>query len=211
MTAHVGKLFSYVPVRPRVMHSHHSFATSKLGLVCQIWIASHVPRLSTEMMAYYKVALKTLVDDIAVLAGEKCLLKCISELLTSRIVISLSDVQVSAIAAESDNTRAERARADKEHKVLTKARAILRRLDQSRPGEVSDPDNDPGLFPLAPTSSNAKMVSDVSSDRSAPSRTTKSIEEPLNTVHQDANKPQAELTTDSPIWSTHQICRTRTA
>ncbi|KAI1629090.1 hypothetical protein EDD37DRAFT_603998 [Exophiala viscosa] len=162
-------------------------------------------------MAYYKVALKTLVDDIAVLAGEKCLLKCISELLTSRIVISLSDVQVSAIAAESDNTRAERARADKEHKVLTKARAILRRLDQSRPGEVSDPENDPDLFPLAPTSSNAKMVSDVSSDKSAPSGTTKSIEEPLNTVHQDANKPQAELTTDSPIWSTHQICRTRTA
>lgn len=117
-----------------------------------------------------QVAMKTLVDDIAVLAVEKCLLKSIPELLTSRIVISLGDVQVSVIAAENDNARAERALADKEHKVLTQARAILRRLDQSRSGENSVPENVPGLF-TSRTWSNADVDSDVSSERPASSRT----------------------------------------
>lgn len=87
--------------------------------------------------------MKTLVDDIAVLAVENCLMKNIPELLSSRIVISLDDDKVSAIAAESDEARAERTRTEDEHKVLSKARAMLNKLSQSHPSEVSEPDDLP--------------------------------------------------------------------
>ncbi|KAK5202298.1 hypothetical protein LTR96_011675 [Exophiala xenobiotica] len=89
------------------------------------------------MMAYYKVAMKALIDDIAILAVEKCLLKKIPELLSSRVVISLSEDEISALAAESDGAQAERSRAETERKILTKARTMLRRLDQSRPSGIS--------------------------------------------------------------------------
>ncbi|KAK5312643.1 hypothetical protein LTR93_011245 [Exophiala xenobiotica] len=82
--------------------------------------------------------------------------------------------------------------ADNEHKILTKARAMLRRLDQPRPGEVSVPESVPGLS-TSRTWSNADVDSDVSGERPASSRT-KSIEHPLKTLNQDVNTPQAKST-----------------
>lgn len=64
---------------------------------------------------------------------EKCLLKAIPELLTSRVVISFSDDQVSDLAAESEEARTERTRVGKEYTILSKARTMLRRLYQSHP------------------------------------------------------------------------------
>ncbi|EXJ87644.1 hypothetical protein A1O1_04568 [Capronia coronata CBS 617.96] len=138
------------------------------------------------MMAYYKVAMKTLVDDIAVLAVERCLLKNIPELLPSRTIISLSDDQISTVAAESDDARAERSRAEKEHRVLTKARAMLRRLDQSHPSELD--------FSTFQTRSNEDIASNAgaaSSERST-SFGTNSTKDYLGTIRQGLTAPLSE-------------------
>lgn len=79
--------------------------------------------------------MKVLVDEIAVLAIEECLLKGVPKLLSPSIVISLDDETVFAIAAESEDAGAERARAEAEIEVLTKARAMLTRLNQTHPRE----------------------------------------------------------------------------
>ncbi|KAL8673574.1 MAG: hypothetical protein Q9168_002006 [Polycauliona sp. 1 TL-2023] len=54
------------------------------------------------MKAYYKVAMKILVDNFSVLAVEKCLLSELTDILSPDMIIKLSEDQVNALAAESE-------------------------------------------------------------------------------------------------------------
>ncbi|KAI0534900.1 P-loop containing nucleoside triphosphate hydrolase protein [Xylaria digitata] len=60
------------------------------------------------MEAYYKVALKTLIDDKSVLAIEKCLLQKLPELFSPDIICNLTDTEVHLTTAESETSAAER-------------------------------------------------------------------------------------------------------
>ena len=54
--------------------------------------------------------MKVLVDDFAVLAVESCLMKKLEHILTPDVVMTLSDETVRDIAAESEESQAERRR-----------------------------------------------------------------------------------------------------
>ncbi|KAI1109635.1 P-loop containing nucleoside triphosphate hydrolase protein [Nemania sp. NC0429] len=75
--------------------------------------------MAVDMMeAYYKVALKTVIDEISVLAIEKCLIQQLPELLSPEIIYSLTDEQVHLIAAESETSGAQRERLNEKLAVL---------------------------------------------------------------------------------------------
>ncbi|KAK3306692.1 P-loop containing nucleoside triphosphate hydrolase protein [Chaetomium strumarium] len=80
------------------------------------------------MEAYYKVALKTLVDSISTLAIERCLVQKLPSILSPEIVCDLSDEEVKHIAGESNESAAERAQATEKLAVLENALADLKRL-----------------------------------------------------------------------------------
>ena len=82
--------------------------------------------------------MKALVDGGAVLAVEGCLLKGVPKLLSPSIVSSLDDEAIFAIAAESEDAQAERARVEVEFRVLTMARSMPTRLTQTHPRESHD-------------------------------------------------------------------------
>ncbi|PSR97143.1 P-loop containing nucleoside triphosphate hydrolase protein [Coniella lustricola] len=68
------------------------------------------------MQAYYTVALKTFIDDVAVLAVEQCLIEKLPALLSPELVFRLMDKEVSHLVGESEETRSQRARyAEKLH------------------------------------------------------------------------------------------------
>ncbi|OQN95561.1 hypothetical protein B0A48_18496 [Cryoendolithus antarcticus] len=62
------------------------------------------------MEAYYKVAMKTLVDNIAVLSVESCLLEGLKDAFTAQTVMRLDDDLVRKIAAENEESVKERSR-----------------------------------------------------------------------------------------------------
>jgi hypothetical protein len=78
-----------------------------------------------------KVALKTFVDDISILAVERCLLKRVPELLSPKTIVSLDDTQISSIAAETEDSRSERTQTTRKLEVLTNAHLTLRKLYRS--------------------------------------------------------------------------------
>ncbi|KAK4236071.1 hypothetical protein C8A03DRAFT_45878 [Achaetomium macrosporum] len=80
------------------------------------------------MEAYYKVALKTVVDSISTLAIERCLVQKLPSILSSEIVFDLSDEEVKHITAESSESAAERAQATEKLAVLENAMVDLKRL-----------------------------------------------------------------------------------
>ncbi len=84
------------------------------------------------MEAYYKVALKRVVDDISVLAIEQCLVRRLPSLFSPEKVYCLSDADVRRIAAESDEAVAERARLEEKLGTLEAGLRDLRRLDKHR-------------------------------------------------------------------------------
>ncbi|KAH6856208.1 P-loop containing nucleoside triphosphate hydrolase protein [Chaetomium sp. MPI-CAGE-AT-0009] len=80
------------------------------------------------MEAYYKVALKSLVDAVSTLAVERCLLQKLSAILSPEIVCELTDEGVQRIAGESPESVAERAQAAEKLAVLEDAMFELKRL-----------------------------------------------------------------------------------
>lgn len=86
------------------------------------------------MQAYYKVARKTMVDDFATLAVEKCLMERLPGVLSPNTVTSLDDATVTQIAAETKESRLERSRATQKLKVLESALVVLRSLDRHKTG-----------------------------------------------------------------------------
>ncbi|KAI1325842.1 P-loop containing nucleoside triphosphate hydrolase protein [Xylariaceae sp. FL0255] len=70
------------------------------------------------MEAYYKVAIKTLVDDISVLAIEKCLVQKLPHLFSPEVICNLTDGEIHTMAAESEASIADRKRISEKLSVL---------------------------------------------------------------------------------------------
>ncbi|KAK8049691.1 hypothetical protein PG994_011421 [Apiospora phragmitis] len=83
--------------------------------------------------AYYKVTLKRVVDDVAHLAVENCLTSKLPELFTPESVAELSDEDIKQLAAESEDTVAEREALLSKLDVLSKGLGGLKRLTRHHP------------------------------------------------------------------------------
>ncbi|KAI1476076.1 P-loop containing nucleoside triphosphate hydrolase protein [Daldinia eschscholtzii] len=82
------------------------------------------------MEAYYKVALKQVVDDFSKLAIEACLISKLPSLFTPEVVFDLSDDTVGRIAAESWETADERKFLTEKMSVLSSGMTELQRLSK---------------------------------------------------------------------------------
>ncbi|KAL9110430.1 MAG: hypothetical protein Q9227_004974 [Pyrenula ochraceoflavens] len=85
------------------------------------------------MLAYYKVALKSLIDDVTKLGLEKNLMSKLPQILTSQTVNGLSNESVNAIAGETEVSQAERKRLTEKSNVLKKSLDTLHQLDRHKP------------------------------------------------------------------------------
>ena len=79
-----------------------------------------------------QVAMKTVVDNLSVLAVEKCLVEPLPDLLSPQTVVSLDDATVTSIAAETEESKLDRSRASHKLKVLESALIVLRSLDRHK-------------------------------------------------------------------------------
>ncbi|KAI1385786.1 P-loop containing nucleoside triphosphate hydrolase protein [Hypoxylon trugodes] len=84
------------------------------------------------MEAYYKVALKQVVDDFSKLAIEACLISKLPGLFTPELVFELSDDAIGRIAAESWEMADERKFLTEKLEILSSGMAELQRLSKHR-------------------------------------------------------------------------------
>lgn len=88
-----------------------------------------------------QVALKTFVDDVAVLAIEQCLVKKLPSLFSPDVVFGMDDEAIHRLVAESEEAGAERSRNAEKLGILEAGLRDLRRLDKHRtviePGQTS--------------------------------------------------------------------------
>ncbi|KAH7028256.1 dynamin family protein [Macrophomina phaseolina] len=91
------------------------------------------------MNAYYKVAMKVMVDNFAALGIEQCLLENLSEIFSPDNVMELDESFIRIIAAESEASSSERAYATKKLNSLEAAlRSLIRLARQKLAGESTD-------------------------------------------------------------------------
>ena len=77
--------------------------------------------------AYYKVAIKKIIDDVSVLAIEQCLMQALPGLFSSDVACNLDDETVMKIAGESADSIKERSLLEKKLAVLKKGMLELER------------------------------------------------------------------------------------
>ncbi|KAK5044839.1 hypothetical protein LTR84_010377 [Exophiala bonariae] len=80
------------------------------------------------MLVYYKVALKSVIDTFGMYAVEACLMAKIGDIFTPMQVSMLDDAAINRIAAESDESIAEREDLTKKLKVLEQTMKTMERL-----------------------------------------------------------------------------------
>jgi hypothetical protein len=80
-----------------------------------------------------QVAMKVLVDVFSVLSIEKCLLEKLPKIFYPEVVIGLSDSVLESIAAETEDSKAERVSSTKKLEVLEATLKLLNRLDRHKP------------------------------------------------------------------------------
>lgn len=68
-----------------------------------------------------------MIDDVSVLAIERCLIQKLPELLSAEVIFELSDEELRYIAGESDESASERTRALEKSSVLQGALIELKR------------------------------------------------------------------------------------
>ncbi|KAI4654177.1 uncharacterized protein J4E78_007222 [Alternaria triticimaculans] len=112
---------------------------------------SYASSTATDFMeAYYKVALKRLIDDFAVLAVEACFIQELPTLFSPADVIDLDDTSVTALASESEEAAGERKRWTAKLKVLEGGLRALQGVQ-----DISLAQQDPGNA-LLPNATNLK-------------------------------------------------------
>jgi hypothetical protein len=89
------------------------------------------------MEAYYNVALEFLVDDFGVHTVEECLLEGLPSIFSPELVLGLDETMVENIAAETEESKTERASSTKKLQILEATLKILHRLDRHRPQRKS--------------------------------------------------------------------------
>ncbi|KAK8015118.1 hypothetical protein PG990_008414 [Apiospora arundinis] len=67
---------------------------------------------------YYKMALRTFIDNIMILAIENCLVQDIPSIFTTEMVSQMDDAELDRLASESEDIRDERVQLQKEHDAL---------------------------------------------------------------------------------------------
>ncbi|KAK2067303.1 hypothetical protein P8C59_001056 [Phyllachora maydis] len=102
--------------------------------------------MATDVMeAYYKVARKTVVDNIAQLAVEQCLIKKLPGLFCPAVIAALDDAEVRRIAEESPEAEVERAQAETQLEVLRAGQLALEHLRTRCPSGLMENDADAEL------------------------------------------------------------------
>ncbi|KAI0392169.1 dynamin family protein [Xylariaceae sp. FL0594] len=86
------------------------------------------------MEAYYSVALKRVIDDVAIEVVERKLMVALSDILSPVAVFEMPEDLVSFIAGESQESRAERLTLSKQLEVLTKGSETCKRFAKVRLG-----------------------------------------------------------------------------
>jgi hypothetical protein len=79
------------------------------------------------------VALKLVVDNFGILAAEECLLSKLPNIFTPAILIGLDNTTIEDIAAETEESKVERASSVKKLQILEKALDVLHRLNRHNP------------------------------------------------------------------------------
>ncbi|CAK7266190.1 hypothetical protein SEPCBS57363_001970 [Sporothrix epigloea] len=90
------------------------------------------------MEAYYKVAMKTFIDNVSVLVVEQCLVSKLPSLFTPDTIYSISDEEIAKLAGEDEHATAERSRLMEKRRCLQVCETDLRLLDR-RPAQISSP------------------------------------------------------------------------
>ncbi|KIW30029.1 uncharacterized protein PV07_05808 [Cladophialophora immunda] len=88
-----------------------------------------------------KVARKKFVDDFSVLGVEKCLLEALAVMFSPRVVSSLPDETIKAIAEEDDGARGERERLEQRVATLNSGLTQLHRFDRHNISGEATPTN----------------------------------------------------------------------
>ncbi|KAL2678099.1 P-loop containing nucleoside triphosphate hydrolase protein, partial [Phyllosticta citricarpa] len=88
------------------------------------------------MKAYYEIAMRTVIDNVAVLAVEQCLLRNVPHVFSPETVFKLDDKTVAEIAAESEELCQERVMTEIKLEALKKALQSLTRLPPHRGVDV---------------------------------------------------------------------------
>ena len=81
--------------------------------------------------------MKVLVDVFSVLTIEKCLLEKLPDIFCPQVVFGLEDSVLESIAAETEESKMERASSTKKLAVLEATLKILQRLDRHKPRSES--------------------------------------------------------------------------
>lgn len=84
-----------------------------------------------------QVALKKIIDDVCILAIERCLIQKLPDLLSPDVVCDLTDVDVHRIAGESNESAAERVRVMQKLQVLEAGMVELKRLKKHNPSTLA--------------------------------------------------------------------------
>ncbi|KAI4709423.1 hypothetical protein J4E89_006172 [Alternaria sp. Ai002NY15] len=95
---------------------------------------SYASSTATDFMeAYYKVALKRLIDDFAVLAVEACFIQELPTLFSPTDVMDLDDATVTALASESEESAGERKRFSDKLRILESGLRALQNVEDMSP------------------------------------------------------------------------------
>lgn len=159
--------------------------------------------------AYYKVTLDTLVDNIAVLAIEQCMLRGLETIISTSFVLQQSDERLNTLAGESADIVSRRAQLRARLADYGRARAILKtHARRSRTSEPSwrkpistDPESDKSRdlpIPHYPTPPKSPRPAALSVHDAALSTPTKSSTSQTSSASSPSNPtPQAHSTSTS--------------
>ncbi|RWQ94531.1 P-loop containing nucleoside triphosphate hydrolase protein [Paecilomyces variotii] len=90
------------------------------------------------MEAHYKVALEKFIDNISVLAVERCLIQKLPCLFSPETVSRLQNADVGRLAGESDESSAERSRLSEKLNALEQGLRSLKVLDKHQSKDISE-------------------------------------------------------------------------